>query len=851
MTQLVSQFAVLRGAVDSVAAHLPALVDVVVRSSLVLLLALVVTRLMRRTSAAARHTVWVCAVLVAMMIPLIARVAPRWETHVLPASWGSVTLAPAPTARRSAAVDAPAVAPTSSVMHAGSAPTAPRVATPISTPDIAPVAPISSTVSTSTPTSTPTSTTPANTSWSIAQWIALVWVAGAALVLLRLAVGTGVVWSTARHARRVDDAEWLLLVQRKARELGIARPVILLASPRQMVPVTWGVIYPIVLLPESALTWEPARREAVLVHELAHVGRLDALTHTIVQIAVALFWFDPFVWIAARHVRSERERACDDLVLAHGARASAYADDLLSMVRSLTRNTEPAFAALAMARRSEFEGRMLAILDPRASRRRIGVRGVAMAFACSLAIAFPLAALRPLPRMASVVDPTVSAHQSGVSSAAASASSSASSASALEQAGDALHAAGRVLDSTAQTVARAAGSSSSTCTLGNGHHVSIHSDDSESNFVLSDNSRCIVMTSTGKVTFTDDDAGIASISSGGHVSITEVTASGTRRYEAHPTSGGLAETFYSGDAQTSADGANRTWLRGVIHQIVRQDASLAPARVTRIRARSGVPGVLAEIDSIQGDYAKTAYYTALLDQGGISDDSVRLITERGIRELTSDYYKSEFLTAAAKHSRNVAPALASAARGMGSDYYKRQVLTSALSGDGDRAVVAREVVAAASTMNSDYDRAQVLQQLLGRAKLGDALTIAVIQSAGGINNDYYRAVVLDSVIATQPIGAKPVYTALLQATKGISSGYYRSQVLMNVLHAKNVPADAVAAVLSSTSDFESANDKANVLVEAAGTPSIHNPTVREAYFAAAKSLGDGTEARRALTAVMP
>lgn len=847
MTQLVSQLAVLRGAVDSVAANLPALVDVVVRSSLVLLLALVVTTLMRRTSAAARHTVWVCAVLVAMMIPLIARVAPRWETHVLPASWGSVTLAPAPAAPRSAAVDAPLVAPTASVMHAGSAPAAPRVATPISTPDIAPVAPVSSTLSTSTPASASTT----NTSWSLAQWIALVWVAGAALVLLRLAVGTGVVWSTARHARRVDDAEWLLLVQRKARELGIARPVILLASPRQMVPVTWGVIYPIVLLPESALTWEPARREAVLVHELAHVGRLDALTHTIVQIAVALFWFDPFVWIAARHVRSERERACDDLVLAHGTRASAYADDLLSMVRSLTRNTEPAFAALAMARRSEFEGRMLAILDPRASRRRIGVRGVAMAFACSLAIAFPLAALRPLPRMASVVDPTVSAHHSSASSAAASASSSASSASALQQAGDALRAAGHALDSTGRTVTRAAGSSSSTCTLGNGHHVSIHSDDSESNFVLSDNSRCIVMTSTGKVTFTDDDAAVASISSGGHVSITEVTASGTRRYEAHPTSGGLAETFYSGDAQAPADGANRAWLRGVIQQIVRQDAGQAPERVRRIRARSGIAGVLTEIDSIQGDYAKTAYYKALLAEGGIPEDTMRLITDRGIRELTSDYYKSEFLTAVSHQSRNSAPAVASAARGMGSDYYKRQVLTSALTGDGDRAVVAREVVAAASTMTSDYDRAQVLQQLLGRAKLGDALTVAVIQSAGGINNDYYRAVVLDSVIATQPIGAKPVYTALLQATKGISSGYYRSQVLMNVLHAKNVPADAVAAVLSSTSDFESANDKANVLVEAAGTPSIHNPTVREAYFAAAKSLGDGSEARRALTAVMP
>jgi HEAT repeat protein len=69
------------------------------------------------------------------------------------------------------------------------------------------------------------------------------------------------------------------------------------------------------------------------------------------------------VWKAAKQLRSESERACDDLALACGARATDYAEHLLDIVTSVRRDSTPS-VALAMARRKEFEGRMLAILDP-------------------------------------------------------------------------------------------------------------------------------------------------------------------------------------------------------------------------------------------------------------------------------------------------------------------------------------------------------------------------------------------------------------------------------------------------------------------------------------------------------
>jgi HEAT repeat protein len=105
----------------------------------------------------------------------------------------------------------------------------------------------------------------------------------------------------------------------------------------------------------------------VLMHELAHVRRKDLFGHTLGRIACAVYWFHPLVWTAAKRLRSESERACDDLALMCGTRAADYAEHLLDIVTSVRGDRTP-MVALAMARRKEFEGRMLAILDPQARR---------------------------------------------------------------------------------------------------------------------------------------------------------------------------------------------------------------------------------------------------------------------------------------------------------------------------------------------------------------------------------------------------------------------------------------------------------------------------------------------------
>src|SRR6185503_13599152 len=114
-------------------------------------------------------------------------------------------------------------------------------------------------------------------------------------------------------------------------QLGVRQPVRLERSAQATMPLTWGAWRPILLLPAEADNWSPARRRMVLLHELAHIRRWDWLTQMLAHAACAVYWFNPLVWLAARQMRIERERACDDLVLAAGAKASDYAEELLAL----------------------------------------------------------------------------------------------------------------------------------------------------------------------------------------------------------------------------------------------------------------------------------------------------------------------------------------------------------------------------------------------------------------------------------------------------------------------------------------------------------------------------------------
>ncbi len=350
----------MNGLLDS--ALFSAVVDTAVRGTFILLAALAGTALMRRTSAAARHLVWLAALTALLLLPIARGFVPEWR--VLP-SVPVVFAAPAaqpvtsPAVSLDVAADAGAMAARPPSAAAEAAPAPLRV--PVD--------------------------------WKTLALLA--WAAGVAALALRLVYGLARVAWIERRATELTDDGWVRLTDGLARRLGLGRIVRLLREPGATVPMTWGIFRPVILLPREADGWDDERRRVVLAHELAHVRRWDALTQWIAHLALAVYWFNPLVWVAVRKLREEREHACDDAVLEIGTRPAEYADHLLNIVRSLGSSHGTTTAALAMARRSQFEGRLLAILDNAVRRngvsRAAGLATVVAAIACLL----PLAAMRP------------------------------------------------------------------------------------------------------------------------------------------------------------------------------------------------------------------------------------------------------------------------------------------------------------------------------------------------------------------------------------------------------------------------------------------------------------------------
>ena len=848
---------------------MPVLADLALKGTLVLLAALVASRLLRDDSAATRHLVWSTALGSLLLLPLAALVVPEWRVPVpaglarwLPGDGRPADVAVTVTSdtvwvardagrAAEALVVAPPTAPHGVRRGDGSRtwnsqpPAAVRRVRPDRHAHAEAALSVDTVVVATAATASPRRVAyvvPARASAAAGplarlgaplgdgRWAVALWLLGTFAVLARLVLGHVGLGRVARRARSVTEPAWLALVARTAGELGIRRPVTLLVTDRRTVPVTWGIVYPVVLLPADAAAWDEERRRLVLLHELAHVRRLDAATHVVTQLALAMAWFNPLAWLAATRVRAERELACDDLVLAHGTRPSRYADDLLQLACALQPESgAPAFASMAMARPHELEGRLRAILDPRRRRGQPSPLARALTALTAVALVVPLVALRAeaaAPSAALAAAPAVEIRTTdtivrlGVPPAppvppvppvspvppeaplppAPPPSPMAAPAPLALPAPPAPPPATSILGAVPAPPAPPAlpsappapprpeapappppptlpptppappAATAQDCTEGRHRAGTVlratRSDDRSTTHLIVDEGRCVLVAIRGEAALADDDGDLRP-EPGGSVRVVEVARGAARELTIDRGRDGRETRRYLVDGRERDAAESAAWLRELLPRLVRETGMGAEQRVARLRRQGGVPAVLREVERMESDGVRRLYLATLIESGGLGRDDLGRIAAAAGR-IGSDGDARYVLAKLAEEPEVPVASVLAAARGIGSDGDKRYVLTTIAPRVRDDADW-RRYVEAAATIASDGDQRVVFGAALEHGRLSRDAAVELLDATRTIESDGDRRVVLTAAARRLPLDDDRVSAAFDRAAGGIRS----------------------------------------------------------------------------------
>lgn len=330
------------------------LVEFVVRATLVLSVAMTLQWLTRKGSAAERHHLWTVTFALLLLLPALRVFGPSWDVPLLPGARGPEVTRLEALENGASVVSAERTSPVlADALEAQGA----RVA--------------------------------AAQPRRFFKLALLLWAIGSGAALVSVGVGLWRFHRLVRAGQPVEGEAWLGELDSLRKQLSVRADVRLVLGTDSATPMTGGLRRPVILLPSSAANWSESRRRVVLTHELVHVRRHDALRQLLGRAVLSFYWFHPLTWVASHFAAMRREEACDEEVLATGARPSDYARHLLSLAESsaLVRRA----LSLRMAQQSQLERRIRAILKPRRARPRALVSTVALAVVTAAGISAAVA----------------------------------------------------------------------------------------------------------------------------------------------------------------------------------------------------------------------------------------------------------------------------------------------------------------------------------------------------------------------------------------------------------------------------------------------------------------------------
>lgn len=188
------------------------------------------------------------------------------------------------------------------------------------------------------------------TRFSLTDALFIVWISGSGGMFAKLLKDLREIQLLVSRSMPVDDTAFRDRFARLAESCGLKADVQCLFTRGVSAPCLVGVLRRAVLIPVSCFSMLSADElDAIILHELAHVRRLDVLHSLLQELVKAAFFFNPFVHLLVQVSRIEREYACDAIASALSSSPRTLAQALLRL--GLNAHTQPLVFAVTAGHR--------------------------------------------------------------------------------------------------------------------------------------------------------------------------------------------------------------------------------------------------------------------------------------------------------------------------------------------------------------------------------------------------------------------------------------------------------------------------------------------------------------------
>lgn len=160
-------------------------------------------------------------------------------------------------------------------------------------------------------------------------------------------------------------------VKIKKEQFGITRNIQIKISNKLKSPFTKGIFRPIIVLPLAAINqMSTYQMEAILLHELTHIKRMDYLWNALQLIMETILYFNPFMYWIGKMVREDRELICDKNVILNGYNSVEYIKSLLFFTKDQgIKKSDLVALSITGNQPSEFYNRVVTLLGKETTKR--------------------------------------------------------------------------------------------------------------------------------------------------------------------------------------------------------------------------------------------------------------------------------------------------------------------------------------------------------------------------------------------------------------------------------------------------------------------------------------------------